>query len=67
MLHVMSFYGIPNSETEADAYHQNEHLLGLCLEVASELGNVPVIIGGDFNITPECSAVLRASQAASGW
>eukprot|EP00660_Eupelagonema_oceanica_P002110 gene2110-biopygen23759 len=75
-LHVMSLYGHTGANQFANdkkacggkqAYEANEKLLADTLEAAAELGDVPVLILGDFNVRPEDSAALRDAVLAGGW
>eukprot|EP00660_Eupelagonema_oceanica_P019027 gene19027-biopygen9786 len=66
-LHVMTVYGHTGAADQRAAYDLNERLLGDVMEASAELGNVPVLVLGDFNITPVGSQVLRSAMAAGGW
>ncbi|CAE8665800.1 unnamed protein product [Polarella glacialis] len=63
----MSVYGFPGSESGGDATKNNGHLLKLVLRAGAELGNVPIVILGDFNITPEKSLTLCAAFSTGCW
>eukprot|EP00973_Karenia_brevis_P084599 11740044-Karenia_brevis.AAC.1 len=55
-LHVFSIWGIPGAETNADKMACNEAFLRDVFEAAAELGDVPIVIAGDFNVCPDASA-----------
>eukprot|EP00973_Karenia_brevis_P005510 750105-Karenia_brevis.AAC.1 len=46
---------------------KNEELLRAVLRCAAELGNVPVIVAGDVNVDPSCSAALCSALASRRW
>ena len=66
-IHLMSIYGHSASEQNAEAKALNEALLADVFSVAAELGNVPVVIGGDFSTTPEKSPFLRSAMETGRW
>ena len=45
----------------------NEAFLRDAWEAAAELGAVPVVIAGDFNIDPRRSAIVKSAVAAGIW
>eukprot|EP00973_Karenia_brevis_P030467 4200221-Karenia_brevis.AAC.1 len=63
VVHIMSIYGYTGSEQNADRMRKNEALLADAFTAAAELGNVPIMILGDFNVIPERSAVIRTACA----
>ena len=67
IIHVFSFYGFPNSGTDAAARAKNEHLLQLLFAYIARLGNVAVFIGGDFNTPRSDSAALSQACGAGFW
>ena len=46
---------------------QNEELLSNAFAEATSLGNVPVFVVGDLNVTPERSPVLAALVTNGTW
>eukprot|EP00973_Karenia_brevis_P019982 2742732-Karenia_brevis.AAC.1 len=46
---------------------QNEAFLGQVFEAAAELGNVPMLVMGDFNVDPCRSPLLRAAMETGRW
>ena len=64
ILHVFSFYGHPNAGHDPQARTKNEALLQQLLSYIARLGNVPVLILGDFNVEIERSAILTSSEQA---
>eukprot|EP00973_Karenia_brevis_P031519 4347947-Karenia_brevis.AAC.1 len=62
VLHAF-FYGYPNAASNPDAMQKNEELLQAMFEVGAELGNVPLLVLGDFDIGPQKSAMLQAALA----
>ena len=67
VLHVMSVYGWTGAEQKFDAMVANEQLLRDVFEVAAELGDVPVIVAGDFNVHLERSSQLTSALATGIW
>eukprot|EP00973_Karenia_brevis_P059709 8311786-Karenia_brevis.AAC.1 len=45
----------------------NEQLLVDVLEVAAELGSVPCVICGDFNVEPDMSPTIRNAVLTGRW
>eukprot|EP00661_Eupelagonemidae_sp_cell13_P003443 gene3443-2025_t len=67
-LHIMSVYGFAGAAGHGHARMQeNEQLLSDVLEAAAELGNVPVVVTGDFNVQLEESAALQSAVASGRW
>eukprot|EP00973_Karenia_brevis_P007278 986112-Karenia_brevis.AAC.1 len=48
--HIMSVWGYAGANVHPDKMAANERLLINVLEVAAELGSVPCVICGDFNV-----------------
>lgn len=67
VLHVMSVYGYTGASANNVAKRQNERLLQDVFETAVELGNVPVMILGDFNVDPSRSATIQNALSTRGW
>eukprot|EP00973_Karenia_brevis_P018720 2566937-Karenia_brevis.AAC.1 len=66
-LHIMSVWGYAGAGQKADKMEANEELLEAILAEAAELGPVPVIICGDFNIDPAKSRCLTHAVATGVW
>ena len=66
-LHLMNIYGYSGAIAHPDRTAQNEQLLKDVLNAAASLGNVPILICGDFNVEPERSPVLRAALGTGRW
>ena len=49
VLHVLNFYGISGANSNAAKRRENERLVRLLFSFASSLGDVPVLVAGDFN------------------
>ena len=62
----MSVYGFTGNGRLADN-KRNDALLQDALLVAAELGDVPVLVMGDFNIVAEQSATLAAAARTGRW
>ena len=67
IVHVVSLYGFPRANEGGDEMVQNEELLSNTFAEATSLGNVPVVVMGDFNVTPERSPVLAALITNGSW
>ena len=61
VLHAISFYGDVRSEANT------EELLKLTLREAAALGDVPVLIGGDFNMDTRESACIQLATSQGLW
>ena len=46
---------------------RNEAFLRDVMEAAAELGNVPILIFGDFNVPPSISCVLQSAINSGRW
>ena len=66
LLHLMSVYGYTGSG-KPDENRRNDDLLRDVLAVASTLGDVPIVVAGDFNTQPDHSAILLAAYATGKW
>ena len=66
LLHVVSVYGYVGSGTPEEE-RRNDDLLREVLSVASTLGEVPIVVAGDFNIQPDHSVTLLAAYATGKW
>ena len=58
MVHVISVYGHTNAWSNISQRNKNEELLTVLFRYIASLGDVPILILGDFNTPPEFSAVL---------
>ena len=56
--HFFVLYGHPNSSTDREQQAKNEILLREAFEWAAELGNVPIVVCGDFNTSVVASPTL---------
>jgi len=66
VLHVMSVYGHAG-DGSAHCNDTNDAFLRQVFVVAAELGQVPIFIVGDFNITVTASQVLSQALASRNW
>ena len=66
LLHVMSVYGHAG-DGSAHCNATNDTFLRQVFVVAAELGQVPIFIVGDFNITVTASQVLSQVLASRNW
>ncbi|CAE8724944.1 unnamed protein product, partial [Polarella glacialis] len=67
VLHVFSVYCFTGAHLHPDAMSKNETFLQDVFEAVAELGNVPVLIMGDFNVMPEQSEILQAAISTGAW
>ena len=67
LLHVISLYGFPGATEGGEAAFQNEEFLRKVFDEASTLGDVPVLVCGDFNCTLESSTVLSEMTVSGKW
>ena len=58
MVHIISVYGHTNAWSNSSQRVRNEELLSNLLRYIATLGDVPVLLLGDFNTSPEYSAAL---------
>ena len=56
--HFFVLYGHPNSSTDREQQAKNDILLREAFEWAAELGNVPIVVCGDFNTSVVASPTL---------
>eukprot|EP00973_Karenia_brevis_P052652 7314480-Karenia_brevis.AAC.1 len=63
----MSVWGFPGADQHAEQMASNEALLSKVFAVAAELGPVPVMIAGDFNVDPSGSNVLKLAVSSGMW
>ena len=64
---AFAFYGVAGARTHAAQGAESDALLRDLFTVASALGQVPVVIGGDVNTTVDESDVLGAACASGIW
>ena len=67
MLHIFSIYGYTNAESDPNVMETNEFFLRDVFDAAAELGNVPVVLMGDFIVVPESSPTLQAALLTGVW
>ena len=67
VLHVMCFYGISGASSCSQKMAHNEALLSQVFAVCAVLGNVPVLLLGDFNVNPEKSSALQRAIDGARW
>ena len=60
MVHVISIYGYTNAWTNVSQRERNEEFLAYLFRYIATLGDVPLLLLGDFNTPPEYSAVLTS-------
>ena len=63
----MTVYGFPGANEGGEAAFLNEAFLRKVFDESSTLGDVPVIICGDFNVSLERSAVLTEVVVSGKW
>ena len=67
LLHVVSVYGHPGANDGGEEMERNEEFLTNVFLEAASLGNVPVVIGGDFNARLENSTALSGFVTSGVW
>ena len=67
IIHVVTVYGFPRANEGGEPMESNEQLLSDVFSEATSLGNVPVIVLGDFNIKPERSPILSHLVTSGLW
>ena len=60
VVHVISFYGFTNAARHPEQRRANESLLKQMFAFLACLGDVPIVILGDFNVPPDRSVTLSA-------
>ena len=65
IVHVISVYGHTNAWTNVAQRVRNEELLTHLVKYIAALGDVPLLLLGDFNTPPEFSAIL-SNEIGSG-
>ena len=66
-LHVISFYGITNSARSGPAKAKNEEILAKLFRVLAQLGQVPILLMGDFNCNSNSSPALEGALRSGLW
>ena len=66
-LHVVVFYGVPGGSTQASVLRQNEEALSDIADECLTWGQVPIIIGGDFNMKLSDSLTIANLQLHGHW
>lgn len=67
LVHVVSVYGFPGANEGGEEMEQNEALIQDVFLEAASLGDVPVVIGGDFNAKLENSPFLSEMMSSGAW
>ena len=67
LFHVVSVYGFPGANEGGEEMEQNEALIQDVFLEAMTLGDVPIIIGGDFNTKLENSPFLTEMMSSGTW
>ena len=67
LIHIVSVYGFTKANEGGEAMEQNELFLTKVFTEAQSLGDIPVIVCGDFNTKIENSAVLTEVSSAGAW
>eukprot|EP00973_Karenia_brevis_P090336 12402088-Karenia_brevis.AAC.1 len=67
MLHIIAIYGYTRAQSCPQAKKSNEEFLKRAFEATAELGNVPVVILGDFNTELDNSEVLQTAVSTGVW
>ena len=68
LVHNITYYGDSRARTASGwAFLNNERRLRSLFTLATQLGEVPVIMAGDFNTNPDASPVLKAIIATGEW
>ena len=67
MVYALTVYGFSGASSSTAVLAQNEKLIQAAFEALAELGPVPVIIGGDLNLDPEESEVIRAALCSGSY
>ena len=63
---VAVLYGYSGASGKTADYQKNERLISAALRRARHFKDIPYILGGDFNITPESSRAISLARSA-GW
>eukprot|EP00929_Paragymnodinium_shiwhaense_P018583 TRINITY_DN12951_c0_g1_i13.p1 TRINITY_DN12951_c0_g1~~TRINITY_DN12951_c0_g1_i13.p1 ORF type:complete len:2127 (+),score=337.51 TRINITY_DN12951_c0_g1_i13:514-6381(+) len=70
-VYVMNYYGYTGAGyggfTDRHTSAKSERAIGYMLSLAASLGDVPVIIGGDFNVTVRQSFQILRALATGRW
>ena len=67
LIHVITAYGFPRANDRNEEYESNETFLGKVFTEALSLGEVPVIVCGDFNIHVDRSQELSQRLISGQW
>ena len=65
---TFSFYGFTNhTDREEEIYEMNNQLLSDLFEITVQYGDIPIIIGGDFQKEPETYEAFQQAKQSNGW
>ena len=67
VIHVVTIYGHPRANEGGDVMDTNEELLRNIFDEAGSLGNVPILVVGDYNVKPENSPFLSNLITSGLW
>ena len=67
IIHIVSIYGHPRANEGGEVMDVNEEFLSDIFAEAGSLGNVPVLVIGDFNIKVEKSPLLASIVTSGLW
>ena len=65
---VFSFYGHTcHTDKEEEIHELNNRILSVLFEISTQFGDVPIIIGGDFQKEPETFDAFQQAKMHKGW
>ena len=64
---AFNFYGIANAASERAKFGRNNELLDLIFTVAAQFGDVPILLGGDFQMEPGMYPAAQLALDHCGW
>lgn len=67
LLHVVSLYGFAGANDGGEQAECNEKLILNAIAEAESIGEIPVVIAGDFNVALENSAALTNATMTGKW
>ena len=64
---VFNFYGIANAASERAKFCRNNELLNSIFTVAAQFGDIPILLGGDFQMEPGMYPAVQVALDHCGW
>ena len=64
---AFNFYGIANAASERAKFTRNNDLLHMIFMIAAQFGDIPILLGGDFQMEPGMYPAVQLALDHWGW